>query len=82
MLLSKPVKEEVLYLYLAVSPYAISSALISKEEMIQWPVYYVSERLLDTEIRYDELEKLTYTQVRTSRKLQPYFLGPLYWGTN
>ena len=50
-LLSKPIEGEVLYLYLAVSPYAISVALIREKEKIQWQVYYVCKRLLDTETR-------------------------------
>ena len=62
-LLSKPVEGEVLYLYLAVSPDAISVALVREEEKVQWFVYYVSKRLLDAEMRYRELEKLAYALV-------------------
>ena len=38
-LLSKPVKGEPLYLYLAVIEYAISGALVREEEKVQWLVY-------------------------------------------
>ena len=42
-LLSKPVKGEPLYLYLAVTEYAISGALVREENKVQWPVYYISK---------------------------------------
>ena len=42
-LLSKPVEKEPLYLYLAVTEYAISKALVGEEEKVQWPVYYISK---------------------------------------
>ena len=60
-------------MYLAVSNEAVSDALIRKEEKIQWPVYYMSKRLLNTKIRYPELEKLALALVMASRKLRPYF---------
>ena len=37
-LLLKPVEDEPLYLYLAVTKYAISGALIREEKKVQWPV--------------------------------------------
>ena len=44
-LLSPSIQGEELYLYLAVSPHAISSALIRKEGKVQKPVYYTSQAL-------------------------------------
>ena len=41
-----------LYLYLVVSEEIVSTALVREEEKVQWPVYYVSKKLLDTETRY------------------------------
>ena len=38
-LLSKHVEGESLFLYLVVSEYAVSGALIREEEKVQWPVY-------------------------------------------
>ena len=61
-----------LYLYLVVSDKVVSAALVRKEEKVQWPIYYVNKRLLDTESRY-ELEKLALALMVTSRKLRPYF---------
>ena len=57
-LLSKPVEGEPLYLYLAVTEYAISGALVREEERIQWSVHYISKHLIDVEMGYPEMEKL------------------------
>ena len=42
-LLLKPVEGEPLYLYLEVTEYAISKALVKEEGKVQWPVYYISK---------------------------------------
>ena len=44
-LLSPSIPGEELYLYLAVSPYAVSSTLIREEGKVQKPVYYTSRAL-------------------------------------
>ena len=72
-LLSKPIEGEKFYLYVAISKEVVSGVLIRKEGKVQWPVYYVSKRLLDLETRYPELEKLALALVVASRKLRPYF---------
>ena len=33
---------EPLYLYLAVTEYAILEALVREEDKVQWPVYYIT----------------------------------------
>ena len=48
-LLSPSVPGEELYLYLAVSPHAVSSALIREEGKVQKPVYYTSRALRGAE---------------------------------
>ena len=48
---------------------AISVALVREKEKVQWPIYYVSKRLLDAKMRYEELEKLVSALVMASRKL-------------
>ena len=48
-LLSPFIPGEELYLYLAVSPHAVSSALIRKEGKVQKPVYYTSRALRGVE---------------------------------
>ncbi|XP_052178708.1 uncharacterized protein LOC127792296 [Diospyros lotus] len=72
-LLSKPKDGEKLVVYLGVSEHALSAALVREEEWMQYPVYYVSKRLVDVKTRYILMEKLAYCLVTTSRKLRPYF---------
>ena len=48
-LLSPPVIREELFLYLAVTSHAVSSALIRKEGKVQKPVYYTSKALRGVE---------------------------------
>ncbi|XP_075642021.1 uncharacterized protein LOC142613526 [Castanea sativa] len=72
-LLSPSTLGEELYLYLVVSPYAVSSALIREEGKIQKHVYYTSRALKGVEGRYPMMEKLAFALVTTSRKLRPYF---------
>ena len=64
---------EGLYLYLAVTPHAISSALIREEGRVQNPVYYTSRALRGAEGRYPLIEKLAFVLITASRKLRHYF---------
>ena len=66
-LLSPSQPGEELFLYLAVSPAAISAALIREEEKIQKPVYYVSRALRGAEERYPPMEKLAFALVTVAR---------------
>ena len=72
-LLSPSQPGEELFLYLAVSPAAISAALIKEEEKVQKPVYYASRALRGAEERYPPMEKLAFALVMAARKLKPYF---------
>ena len=72
-LLSKPEAAEDLYIYLAVSEVAVSSALIREELGAQLPVFYTSKALLDAETRYPKIKKLILALVVAARKLRPYF---------
>uniref|UniRef100_A0A2N9G2A0 Reverse transcriptase domain-containing protein n=1 Tax=Fagus sylvatica TaxID=28930 RepID=A0A2N9G2A0_FAGSY len=72
-LLSLSKQGEELYLYLAVSLTAVSSALIREEERRQLPVYYTSRALRGAEERYPPMEKLAFALVTAARKLRPYF---------
>jgi hypothetical protein len=72
-LLSCTVPGEVLHLYLAVSPTAISAALIREDKGVQKPVYFVSKSLHGAEERYPQIEKLAFALIMASRKLRPYF---------
>ena len=44
-----------------------------KEDRVQYPVCYVSHRLINVETRYTPMKKLAYYLVVASRKLRPYF---------
>ena len=72
-LLSPFVLGEELYLYLVVSPHAVSSTLIREEGKVQKPVYYTSRALRGAEGRYPLMEKLVFALVTASRKLRHYF---------
>jgi hypothetical protein len=72
-LLSRPVEGEVLYMYLAVSPSAVSSALVREEKGVQKPVYFTSRALRGAEERYPRIEKLAFALIVSARKLRPYF---------
>ena len=61
------------YLYLAVSPHAVSLALIREKMKVQKPVYYTSQELRGAERRYPLIEKLSFALITTSRKLRHYF---------
>ena len=65
--------DEVLFVYIAVAPYAISLVLIRVDCGVQWPVYYVSKSLYDAEVRYLPLEKTILPVVLGTRKLPYYF---------
>ena len=72
-LLSPSILGEDLYLYLAVSPHAVSSALVREEGKVQKPVYYTSRALRGAEGRYLLMEKLAFALITASRKLRHYF---------
>ena len=73
LLLSPFIPAEELYLYLAVSPYAISSSLIKEEGKVQKPVYYTSRALRGAKGQYPLMEKLAFALIMASRKLRHYF---------
>jgi hypothetical protein len=72
-LLSRPGEGEILYLYLAVSPSAVSSALVLEDSGIQQPVYFTKKALHRAEERYPRIEKLAFALIISARRLRPYF---------
>ena len=74
-LLSPSQLGEELFLYLAVSPATVSTALIREEERVQKPIYYASHVLRRAEERYPPMEKLAFALVTATHKLKPYFQG-------
>jgi len=73
LLLSRPTEGEILYLYLAISPSAVSSALVREDSGIHKPVYFTSKALHGAEERYPESKKLSFALVISARRLRPYF---------
>ena len=72
-LLSPFVLGEELYLYLTVTPHAVSSTLVREEARVQKPVYYTSRALRGAEARCPQIEKLAFALITASRKLRHYF---------
>ena len=73
-ILSSPIPKEKLYMYLAVSEWAISAVLFrcpSPKE--QKPIYYVSRALADVETRYSKMELTALALLSAVQKLRPYF---------
>ncbi|KAJ3704748.1 hypothetical protein LUZ61_008453 [Rhynchospora tenuis] len=71
--ISRPLKGETLYLYIAASDTAVSAALVREEKGVQKPVYFISRVLRDAETRYPPIEKAAFAVMIASRKLKPYF---------
>ncbi|GAU41894.1 hypothetical protein TSUD_170050 [Trifolium subterraneum] len=71
--LTRPIEDEKLYLYLAVASEAISAVLIRETEQGQKPVYFVSKALQGPELRYLQIEKIALAVIMAARKLRYYF---------
>ena len=72
-LLSPSILGKELYLYLVVSPHAVSSTLIGEEGKVQKSVYYTSQALKGAERRYPMIVKLAFVLITASKKLRHYF---------
>ena len=59
-------------MYLAVSEHAVSVVLLKNQEGAQRSIYYISKTLVNTEIGYLPLEKLTLALVHATRKSPHY----------
>lgn len=73
--LTSPIRDETLYIYLAVSTECVSAVLLTKREHTQKPMYFVSRILQGAEVSYPEMEKLVLALVHATRRLRRYFQG-------
>ncbi|CAN1346849.1 Retrovirus-related Pol polyprotein from transposon 297 [Linum perenne] len=71
--LASPKLNEALFLYIAISPKAISAILVRRDDKTEHPIFYTSKTLVDAETRYPAIEKMAYAVVCAARKLRPYF---------
>ena len=64
--LAAPIDKEPLLLYVAANSRAVSVAIVverkeaGKKHPVQWPVYYISEVLIESKQRYPHWQKLVY----------------------
>jgi hypothetical protein len=78
-ILVPPTAGEALLIYVAATTQVVSAAIVveRREEghalLVQRPVYFISEVLSETKIRYPQIQKLLYTVILTWRKLRHYF---------
>jgi hypothetical protein len=60
------------------SPTVSAAIVVERQEeghalLVQRPVYFISEVLSETKIRYPQIQKLLYAVILTRRKLRHYF---------
>ncbi|KAK3041331.1 hypothetical protein RJ639_002312 [Escallonia herrerae] len=72
-LLSKPIPEEDLFLYLSVTEVVVSTVLVREEDGVQKLIYYVCKVLQDVETRYPKIDKIALVLITSARHLQLYF---------
>lgn len=60
------VEGEMMYLYLAISPIAVSSTFVQEDKGTQKPMYYTSRLLKDMETCYPRMEKVVYALLISS----------------
>jgi ribonuclease HI len=78
-ILVPPAVGEALLIYVAATTQVVSVAIVveRREEghalLVQRPVYFISEVLSETKIRYPQVQKLLYAVILTRRKLRHYF---------
>jgi ribonuclease HI len=78
-ILVPPATGEALLIYVTATTQVVSAAVVveRREEghalLIQRPVYFISEVLSKTKIRYPQIQKLLYAVILTRRKLRHYF---------
>jgi hypothetical protein len=79
LILTALTPEEPVLLYISATTQVVSAALVVEQEepgrsqKVQRPVYFISEVLSDSKMRYSQMQKLVYAILMTKRKLRHYF---------
>ena len=77
LLVTVPDPEAPLLLYIAASDHAASGVLVQEKEeeskVIQQPIYYILEGLLEAKLNYTGIEKIAYVVLISLRKQKHYF---------
>jgi hypothetical protein len=77
--LTAPGKKDELLLYVVATTHVVSTVIVVEREeegkvfKVQHPVYFISEVLSESKVRYPQVQKLLYAVFITSRKLRHYF---------
>ena len=78
-ILTAPLPGKNLLLYIAATTHIVSTAIVVERTEdghaygVQRPVYFISEVLSESIVRYPSIQKLLYVIIITSRKLRHYF---------
>src|SRR5207237_10844187 len=73
-MLVPPMPEEPLLLYIAATSHVVSNTIVIERQeeghiqKVQCPIYFVSEVLSESKIRYPQVQKILYAVLITSRK--------------
>ena len=78
-ILTAPDDGETLLLYIASTTHVVSTTLVVERDepghayKVQRPIYFISEVLGESKLRYPQVQKLLYAILITSRKPRHYF---------
>ena len=79
LVMTPPKGKEDMMLYITATKNVVSTAIVVEREepghtyKVQRPVYYISEVLTESKVRYPHVKKLLYAVLISSRKLRHYF---------
>ena len=78
-ILTAPLPGEELLLYITATTHVVSTAIVVEHLVeghaygVQRPVYFISDVLVESKVRYPSIQKILYEILITSRKLRHYF---------